>query len=420
MSGAMFANARAVQGGSTNGFLLEIKAGRSNLVTGATAEKKKVVADKTKGLLFIKQSNDQLMHFCWKNRETGAIPDDLIIFPGDTEFLKVSECMDGKVYMLKFKTTSERRLFWIQDGNPDADKDLCQKINDLLNKPPVGRATTRGVSETRNPAFGGPAGITALHPGAEDLGAFGGLDQNQLMQLLALMNQTNGGDQPLLSGLPSSAASLLGQPEASTDNTLAAFNSSSQTANANTLANSSSGASKKGAVSAAEYSQLQSLLAGIKIPRSSKNCDLTDVLKGEKVLDVVRRNHGNFTDKVINVEEVPESSTTVTAEVEGTIRQPQFQQAVGMFGYALNSGQLGPVLQQFGMSEEVVRQASDGDALGFAESLTNAERSRAKEEPKEGGMVEVKVEEGGPIEEPREPEPKRGKPDDEPDNMDLD
>uniref|UniRef100_A0A183GH37 Proteasomal ubiquitin receptor ADRM1 homolog n=1 Tax=Heligmosomoides polygyrus TaxID=6339 RepID=A0A183GH37_HELPZ len=110
------------------------QAGRSFLQPAAAPNKKKVVADKTKGQVFIKQSSDQLMHFCWKNRETGAVVDDLIIFPGDTEFKEVKGCPDGKVYMLKFKTSDERRLFWIQDGNAEADKDLCKKVSGRLLK----------------------------------------------------------------------------------------------------------------------------------------------------------------------------------------------------------------------------------------------------------------------------------------------
>uniref|UniRef100_A0A0N5A8Z5 Pru domain-containing protein n=1 Tax=Syphacia muris TaxID=451379 RepID=A0A0N5A8Z5_9BILA len=69
----MFANARTTQ--VSAGHLVEFKAGRSILQPGSTPEKRKVVAEKAKGLVFIKQSNDQLMHFCWKNRETGQIPD---------------------------------------------------------------------------------------------------------------------------------------------------------------------------------------------------------------------------------------------------------------------------------------------------------------------------------------------------------
>ncbi|VDO38672.1 unnamed protein product [Brugia timori] len=123
----MFANSRSSQ--MNNGYLVEFKAGRSNLQAGSTVDRRKVVADKTKGLVFIKQSSDQLMHFCWKNRETGAIVDDLIIFPGDTEFLRVKECTDGRVYMLKFKSTDEKRLFWMQDGKADKDDENCKKVS---------------------------------------------------------------------------------------------------------------------------------------------------------------------------------------------------------------------------------------------------------------------------------------------------
>lgn len=45
------------------------QAGRTLLEPGSTPDKRKAVADKARGQIFIKQSADQLIHFCWKNRE---------------------------------------------------------------------------------------------------------------------------------------------------------------------------------------------------------------------------------------------------------------------------------------------------------------------------------------------------------------
>merc|ERR1712088_1178053 len=36
----------------------------------------------------VEQGDDQLMHFKWKDRSSGNIEDDLIIFPDDAEFKK--------------------------------------------------------------------------------------------------------------------------------------------------------------------------------------------------------------------------------------------------------------------------------------------------------------------------------------------
>ncbi|VDM83933.1 unnamed protein product [Strongylus vulgaris] len=226
-----------------------------------------VVADKTKGLVFIKQSNDQLMHFCWKNRETGAIVDDLIIFPGDTEFKEVKGCPDGKVYMLKFKTSDERRLFWIQDGNTDADKDLCQKVNDALNKPPTTRASARGGSSERNTGGLSTANLAGLG-GSEELGALGGLDQQQLMQLLQFMNQVR---------------------------IRSSWRAGPTTAYATAPIHES--------ISASELTQLQTLLGGLRAPgggtESSQGgserqvaVELGDIVAGGQVVETAKNNAG--------------------------------------------------------------------------------------------------------------------------------
>ncbi|KAH3780696.1 hypothetical protein DPMN_158515 [Dreissena polymorpha] len=50
--------------------------------------------DKRKGLVYVHQSDDSLMHFCWKDRTTGSVED----------------CTTGRVFDLKFKS-STRKFF---------------------------------------------------------------------------------------------------------------------------------------------------------------------------------------------------------------------------------------------------------------------------------------------------------------------
>lgn len=47
--------------------LIEFKAGKMHLV------EKMVHADTRKGLIYIYQSDDSLIHFCWKDRTTGTV-----------------------------------------------------------------------------------------------------------------------------------------------------------------------------------------------------------------------------------------------------------------------------------------------------------------------------------------------------------
>ncbi|KAK0171792.1 hypothetical protein PV328_005195 [Microctonus aethiopoides] len=164
-SGALFSN-NPVRGASKN--LVEFKAGKM------TMKDKMVYPDTRKGLLYVYQSDDSLMHFCWKDRTSGVIEDDLIIFPDDCEFKHVTQCKTGRIYLLKFKLSSKKFFFWLQDLKTDKDDEHCRKINEVLNNPP-----TPG-SHQRN---GGPT-----HEG--DLqNLLNNMSQQQLMQLFGGVGQ---------------------------------------------------------------------------------------------------------------------------------------------------------------------------------------------------------------------------------------
>merc|ERR1711936_1431363 len=109
--------------------LVEFRAGKMNL----NLSTKMVSPDKRKGLLSVLQSDDQLMHLQWKDRTSGTIEDDLIIFPDDVEFKAVPACTTGRVFVLKFKTSNKRMFFWMQEPKADKDEELCKKVNENFN-----------------------------------------------------------------------------------------------------------------------------------------------------------------------------------------------------------------------------------------------------------------------------------------------
>ncbi|KAG0073827.1 hypothetical protein BKA57DRAFT_450429 [Linnemannia elongata] len=109
--------------------LLQFKAGRC-FRDGTTNT---VKPDATKGLVYMEEE-DGLLHFFWKNRTTNLVEDDLILFPGDAELLKVDECTTGRVVVLKFKSSSQKLFFWLQESNADRDQIVLQQANTLINQ----------------------------------------------------------------------------------------------------------------------------------------------------------------------------------------------------------------------------------------------------------------------------------------------
>ncbi|CAN7999074.1 unnamed protein product [Ixodes hexagonus] len=393
-------------------YLVEFRAGKMTL------KGKMVHPDKRKGTVYVHQSDDSLMHFCWKDRTSGAVEDDLIIFPDDAEFKKVAQCVTGRVYVLKFKSSSRRCFYWMQEPKSDKDDELVRKVNEFLNNPPM-----PGSSRS---ATGGAGGSGAnLQSDLNNIGdeelqnLLNNMSQHQLVQLLGgiggMSGVTNlssllGSSRPSsqAAGSASAAASSSDTATATAQTTPATLSTTTSTvttagtsATAGTTdtapttttaaaaATATPVASGSAATSAAiQLSDLQNILSGIKVPPSeqtagdgaketSVNVDLSSAISSEAVLQPLLTNQELMARVEALLPSATESSSRpdVSEQLKATVKSPQFQQALSLFSAALQSGQLGPLMQQFGMDPQVVSAATSGDMEAFVKALQSSKVS---------------------------------------------
>jgi len=94
-----------------------------------------------------------LIHFCWRQRSKPLDePDlDLVMIPGDGTFIpytgrgtsatseNVTSPTDGRIFVLKFSSSSQRHIFWMQshpqhpDGQPDWFSPRDLKIGQIVD-----------------------------------------------------------------------------------------------------------------------------------------------------------------------------------------------------------------------------------------------------------------------------------------------
>uniref|UniRef100_A0A3Q2DER8 ADRM1 26S proteasome ubiquitin receptor n=1 Tax=Cyprinodon variegatus TaxID=28743 RepID=A0A3Q2DER8_CYPVA len=276
-SGALFPSLVSGSRGSSSKYLVEFRAGKMTL-KGNT-----VTPDKRKGLVYIQQSDDSLIHFCWKDRTTGNVDDDLIIFPDDCEFKRVNQCTTGRVYVLKFKAGSKRLFFWMQF--------LCCHL----------------ITSSPSFSFAAPA-QTPVAPAS-----VGSPPPHQHIQL----------------------------------------------------------------------SDLQSILANMNVPAAAAaQVDLASVCTPEMMAPILT--NAEVQQRLLPFLPSGESLPQSAEEIQNTLNSPQFQQSMSMFSSALASGQLGPLMSQFGLSAEAVDAANRGDVEAFARAMQGSKGdSKEKKEDDE-------------------------------------
>ncbi|KAL4217766.1 adhesion regulating molecule 1 [Mactra antiquata] len=383
-SGALFGNA---SGRSQSKNLVEFRAGKMYM------KGKMVHPDKTKGLVYVYQSDDSLMHFCWKNRTTGSVDDDLIIFPEDIEFKHVKQCTTGRVFVLKFKSSTRKLFFWMQEPKTDKDEEYCKKVNEYLNNPPTPGSSRGGAGSGSL-----PTDLANLAQDSDLQNILGGMSQQQLMQLLGGVNMGGpGGSLSALMGRPGSVQSTTSEPPLRVQSspgtrgsssempsqqrpvTAAALPSQNTTTTSVTTGSTtttSAGQSSGNNKPAIQLSDLQNILSNMNVPSGGKEVDLSQALNPESMIPILA--NSEVQERLIQY--LPEGEVLPKSEEElrATVTSPQFKQALSSFSSALQSGQLGPLMTQFGLGEDVANAAAQGDLEGFVKAMQARQDKKEK------------------------------------------
>ncbi|GLB38461.1 putative proteasome complex subunit Rpn13 ubiquitin receptor [Lyophyllum shimeji] len=171
--------------------LLAFKAGRAFRRPGTNF----VDPQPEKGAIVLTNSEDGLLHFTWKNRRTGEVQEDLILFPSDASFVKVPQATGGRVYVLKFSSSDQRHFFWMQDASSARDEEFVNNVNRLLENPEENLqwgSTSTATSQPQAPTSAQPSVSTQPAAGAANFQA----TPEQLAQLQALLQSAGAAGAP--------------------------------------------------------------------------------------------------------------------------------------------------------------------------------------------------------------------------------
>ncbi len=111
-----------------------------------------ITAEPRRGQIALVKKND-LLHFQWKDRSSGVVEDDRIVFPGEAKFQKIETGRaTDRVYI--FQLAQQRTIFWLQDKDTAKDEENVKKVSDYMNNPAsIPAPTPLGGTGSQNDAL---------------------------------------------------------------------------------------------------------------------------------------------------------------------------------------------------------------------------------------------------------------------------
>ncbi|ETO16077.1 hypothetical protein RFI_21283 [Reticulomyxa filosa] len=165
-----------------------VKLVRVNNRSKKKKKKKKKKKENTHQTLIF--ADDGVTHFQWQNRISSNVDLDIMLFPNTAAFEKVSECTDGRVFVLRFgkcvhvyisfflkiyriinnvETTIEKcvcvfflmlqsgvkHFFWMQEGSDEKDKEYLENVNKLCRGESLSGENSNNANSNSSTASGG-------------------------------------------------------------------------------------------------------------------------------------------------------------------------------------------------------------------------------------------------------------------------
>ncbi|CAO3594487.1 unnamed protein product [Absidia cylindrospora] len=331
--------------------------------------------DLRKGMIYMDQGNDQLMHFYWKERKYNSEPeDDLIIFPDEAELQKVPECTTGRVLVLKYKTSNQQLFFWMQKLDSDLDDTVIQRVNQLINDPSSALDDAQMDLDSSDHSIEMELMQRLMGSAGE-----GNLTEENLMELFQQAESLSDPNHADDSDNDTTNATVRPQTETASDTTTTGNQPPSQPEQTQQQEQeqeqeSQPAPSTTESIDPEHYEQFRSMLANIQqqsqgktslllfenvrshdndggffftyqIEQSSSTLQLGDVLTTQTLTALL--SDPQVCDGLYSC--LPDNTEQTPTEVQQVAQSPQFQQALHSLSTALQSGQLGPLLTQLGL-----------------------------------------------------------------------